>query len=61
MKTTKKQLEKALELACKYVAEETGSCPYDREDDDSCCPTSCDLGIEEYCWKSHFIAQAKED
>jgi len=55
MKTTKKQLEKALNDACQLLSSTFVDC--------SNCPT----GIKTYCesckdnFKSHFIAKAKED
>jgi len=51
------KLEKALELACRMVEEQFGTCPVDQFGWD--CPHNCNDELWR-CWREYFIEMTKE-
>lgn len=47
--------DKSLKEACKYIAERTGSCPFDTFGVDLNCEEICHKGIDIWlCWYKYF-------
>ena len=58
--TTKKELEAALKLACDFIYDVSGTCPFDQFNTQPVdCKKKCDDNIAAQCFAAHFINLAK--